>query len=240
VTDARKEFVARLRSERERRGVSLEEIVERTKIKKSLLVALERNDLSGWPNGIYRRSYIRNYASAVGLTPESVAAEFHELFPEDGVVTTAAATSRDSESAFRITLATDVFPSRVMAARRATVAVIEACVLLLIGAVLSAIPGLSFGTAIGIVVLVYYPMTNACFGQTFALRVLNRALLSPARHPPVTTRDTKASPALVPSRLPEGVNHESVPARFVVDEPLQPLCMADENPNGDSHQQVLQ
>ena len=48
-------FGNRLRSQRERQQLSLTVIAERTKIKASLLEALERDDVSKWPPGIFRR-----------------------------------------------------------------------------------------------------------------------------------------------------------------------------------------
>src|SRR6266545_2228391 len=71
-------FGARLRSERERQQISLTTIAERTKIKLSLLDALERDDLSHWPHGIFGRSYIRSYAQAIGLDPDATVREFGE------------------------------------------------------------------------------------------------------------------------------------------------------------------
>ena len=62
-------FGTRLRLQRERQQVGLDDIAERTKIKRSLLEGLERDDLAYWPGGIYRRSYVRAYAQAIGLTP---------------------------------------------------------------------------------------------------------------------------------------------------------------------------
>lgn len=64
--------------------MALATIAEQTKIKASLLDGLEREDLSHWPGGVFRRSYVRAYAAAVGLDPETVLREFHERFPETG------------------------------------------------------------------------------------------------------------------------------------------------------------
>jgi hypothetical protein len=71
-----------LRRERERAGVALEAIAARTKVARSLLDALERNDVSRWPSGIFRRSFVRGYAEAVGLDPDYVVALFVRAFPE--------------------------------------------------------------------------------------------------------------------------------------------------------------
>ena len=75
-------FGARLRRERERRNISLDAIASATKIKKTLFEALERDDASKWPSGIFRRSFIRAYAKAVGLDPEVVVRDFAASFPD--------------------------------------------------------------------------------------------------------------------------------------------------------------
>jgi len=75
-------FGARLRSERERQQIALGTIADRTKIKLSLLEALERDDVSQWPRGIFRRSHVRAYALAIGLDPDAVVREFLEIYPD--------------------------------------------------------------------------------------------------------------------------------------------------------------
>jgi len=75
-------FGARLRAQRERQQVALTTIAERTKIRLSLLEELERDDVSHWPSGIFRRSYIRHYAQAVGLEPDHIVHEFLALYPD--------------------------------------------------------------------------------------------------------------------------------------------------------------
>ena len=75
-------FVGRLRRYRERSGIPLSVIVARTNIKRELLEAFERNDLSAWPHGVYARAWIRAYASVVGLDPIDTVDEFCRLFPQ--------------------------------------------------------------------------------------------------------------------------------------------------------------
>jgi transcriptional regulator with XRE-family HTH domain len=74
-------FVTRLRRYRQRNQVSLEEIAQQTNVKQELLEALESNDLSEWPRGLYARAWIRAYATAVGLDPVDTVDEFCRLFP---------------------------------------------------------------------------------------------------------------------------------------------------------------
>src|SRR6187455_2508316 len=75
-------FGAQLRQHREQRQVALSTIATLTKIKMSLLEGLERDDLTHWPAGIYRRSYIRAYAEAIGLDADSIVREFLTLYPD--------------------------------------------------------------------------------------------------------------------------------------------------------------
>lgn len=75
-------FGARLRLQRERQQVPLTAIAEQTKIKVSLLDGLERDDISHWPGGIFRRSYVRAYAHAIGLEPQAVVDEFLAHYPD--------------------------------------------------------------------------------------------------------------------------------------------------------------
>lgn len=107
TSDKRRAFCARLKSERERRGRSLADIATSTKIKASLLDALERGDLSRWPKGIYRRSFFRDYVADIGLHPDSFVSEFLDVFAE--ATPTASSNGVPSEPvSFRIVFANDV------------------------------------------------------------------------------------------------------------------------------------
>src|ERR1051325_5979995 len=75
-------FGARLRAQRKARQLTLGAIAAETRIKQSLLNGLECDDLSAWPKGIFRRSFVRDYARAIGLDPEAVVREFLEHHPD--------------------------------------------------------------------------------------------------------------------------------------------------------------
>lgn len=79
------DFGAKLREARERRGLSLRVIADTTKISVSALEALEKNDISKLPGGIFSRAFVRGYANEVGLDPEQVVAEFITRFPVETV-----------------------------------------------------------------------------------------------------------------------------------------------------------
>jgi transcriptional regulator with XRE-family HTH domain len=67
-----------LRRERERRGIALKTISEETKVSVSLLEGLEADDLSRWPNGIFRRAFVRGYATSIGLDPDDIVRRFEQ------------------------------------------------------------------------------------------------------------------------------------------------------------------
>ena len=75
-------FVTRLRRYRQKNRITLDEIAADTRVKRELLEALENNDLSQWPRGVYARAWIRTYAETVGLDPTETVDEFCRLFPQ--------------------------------------------------------------------------------------------------------------------------------------------------------------
>ena len=79
------DFGSRLREARERRGITLRQIANATKISVGVLDALERNDISRLPGGIFGRAFVRSYAVEVGLDPETTIRDFMATFPNDSV-----------------------------------------------------------------------------------------------------------------------------------------------------------
>ena len=85
VESARPDFGTKMKRLREERGVTLRRIADTTRISVSALEALERNDISRLPGGIYSRAFVRSYAIEVGLDPEQTVREFLVRFPDDSV-----------------------------------------------------------------------------------------------------------------------------------------------------------
>jgi transcriptional regulator with XRE-family HTH domain len=81
VVSDRQSFGLRLRRERERRHLSLQQLADETKVGADLWGGLERGDLSRWPAGIFARSFIRAYALRVGLNADQIVNEFCRLYP---------------------------------------------------------------------------------------------------------------------------------------------------------------
>jgi len=90
-------FGGTLREARERRGVSLRQIANATKISVAALEALERNDISRLPGGIFSRAFVRSYAIEIGLDPEATIQEFVAQFPNDSVTAGHPATDRGED-----------------------------------------------------------------------------------------------------------------------------------------------
>ena len=65
-------FAQDLKKIRERQGVTLDDLYEKTKISLSILVDFEVNGLLGNPlfNSVYLRSLVRTYAESTGINPE--------------------------------------------------------------------------------------------------------------------------------------------------------------------------
>ena len=175
-------FGPSLRAHRERRGMPLQAIAESTKIKASLLAALERNDVSHWPGGIYRRAFLRAYADAIGLAPEPVLAEFLRLFPDDdaGGVRRPSGTP-EPNGALRLTLEPDTSRRLRAAAIRIASAAVDTSGVLLAGFVASTLGGVDPWTASGLIGLVYYPVASACLGQTVAAWCFHPSAMSHVR-----------------------------------------------------------
>jgi len=79
---SRQAFGPNLRRIRIQRGISIEQIATATKVSADLLSGLERNDFSRWPVGIYARAFVRQYAYAIGVDPDSTVDEFCRWFAE--------------------------------------------------------------------------------------------------------------------------------------------------------------
>jgi len=77
------DFGGKLRQARERRGISLRQVASSTKIAAAALAALEKNDISKLPGGIFSRAFVRSYAVEVGLDPDETVKEFLERFNQE-------------------------------------------------------------------------------------------------------------------------------------------------------------
>jgi transcriptional regulator with XRE-family HTH domain len=206
-------FGAQLRAQRERTGISLDAIARSTKISVSLFDGLERNDVSRWPSGIFRRAFIRSYANAIGLDPESTVKEFLQRFPDpadhvDGSVRepNAIRASVDSPpldgAALRLTLADEPVPllrTRVDAWwLRASAAVYDLAFVVTVAATVFAVAGL-FWAPFSVVIVCYY------FGGVLTLGNSPGVWLAARSRKSTAATDPRARRLQLPS-FPESAN----------------------------------
>jgi len=183
-------FGFRLRAARERRGLTLESVTAETKVPVVLWEALERNDLSNWPTGLFARAYVSDYARMVGLDAEDVVEEFCRYFPQGdrrrGALVRAHAQVVDIRSEYR----DDTLPPEGdrRASGQATVAqfsrfahgktgqrvlgaVADVIVVTVAGGVLSHVLNVGFLATLGVVSVAYYSVGVAIIGRSpgFAL-----------------------------------------------------------------------
>lgn len=71
-----------LRRQRLRRGLELEKVAAETKIGLHLLEAMEADQFDRLPGGVFTRSFLRQYAHALGLDEEEIIASLKEQFEE--------------------------------------------------------------------------------------------------------------------------------------------------------------
>ena len=201
---SRHAFGSRLRTQRERRGVTLESIVDSTKIKLSLLEALERGEASQWPRGLFRRAYIRDYAHAIGLPAEPLVAEFVKLFPEDGSPVTDDAALAALQEPMRLTFAVEPDTRVRHVVTQAASVVAELAVVGIAGGVVSLSAGWPLLTACGAVALAYYPVATVLTGRVLSPTHLRSILkVHPAgAHEAVSASEEPAPLYLVPRTSP--------------------------------------
>ncbi len=69
---------ATLRAEREKRGLSLEDAHEHTRITVQNISALEEDRFDAFPNKVYARAFLRDYANFLGLDSAQLLTEYEE------------------------------------------------------------------------------------------------------------------------------------------------------------------
>ena len=157
----------RLKTERESRALTLEQLSASTKIPASLLDGLERDDLSRWPKGLYRRAFFRAYVDAVGLDAEPLLNEFLRSFPEETPTETlfGDAPTLAPPPVNREPLGTSR-AERVgtWVGRSAVASVLEAASVVAVGALVASIASLDVLAGSGAVALIYYPVMRAATG----------------------------------------------------------------------------
>jgi hypothetical protein len=178
-------FGPHLRSERERRGISIETIVTVTKVGAELWYGLERNDISKWPSGIFARAFVRDYAKAVGLDADEVVDEFCRIFPQGdrragriikaqaeiighdpaAVEDAALVPPGGDRRAVALEQKNEARARRLRLAPKAVAAAIDIGCTLSLSALGPAVGGISFWPAVGFTALIYFTVSTILSGS---------------------------------------------------------------------------
>ncbi len=75
-------FGDKLRQAREKKGISLDDIAQITKIGTRQLAAIEAEDFDKLPGGIFNKGFVRSYARCVGLNEDETVAQYLEAIQE--------------------------------------------------------------------------------------------------------------------------------------------------------------
>lgn len=69
---------------RQKAGVSLDEIINSTKISRRFLLAIEEGDYDKLPGGVFNINYIRQYAHAIGQDAEMILEDYQRHLEKPG------------------------------------------------------------------------------------------------------------------------------------------------------------
>jgi hypothetical protein len=176
---AREAFCAELVAQRRRVGLTLEAVAEATKINPALFAELERGSLAHWPPGIYRRSFFRDYVSAVGLPVEETMTTFLELFPDAGTPPSAhAVVSTLGRQPLRLTMAPEHHrPAWTWRPALFAAASVDGLGVVALSAAVSWGLSLGFAPTLALVTLGYSLVTTACLGRSLASWWTERGVL---------------------------------------------------------------
>ena len=72
----------RLRRAREARGLTVDEVADRIRIRKEYVLAMEQGQFDALPSPFYARSYLRTYAHFLGLDASAILREYREQASE--------------------------------------------------------------------------------------------------------------------------------------------------------------
>lgn len=168
---SRQSFCLALKAARERRGVTLAQIAEATKVCVSHFAALERNDLRSWPKGLFRRAFFRGYVEMIGLPVAETMDEFVRLFP-DGEAAPVSARPPADASALRLSLDSSWHGPRAPIAWRIVTAMVDGVAVLVLAAALMWLAGTHPGTAMAIVAISYFTGAAVLLGDSAAATVI--------------------------------------------------------------------
>jgi transcriptional regulator with XRE-family HTH domain len=210
VNTAQLEFGRRLQGERERRGLTLQAIADRTKIPLSLLAALEGGDITHWPCGLFGRAHIRAYAAAVGMSAEPLMIEFVHLIDTVPVPAPAVFPPADDDGP-RLALAEDwAWRIRSIGTRVLASALDVGCIVT-IATVSARVLQTDLLLACALVSLIYGALATTVLGQSVTLWCLGGRVIQRTRR---STANVRTPVFLVPRRSLRTLRGQQSPVHF--------------------------
>ncbi len=189
----RDQFGPRLRRERERRRISLDEVAQATKVSVDLWEGLEQNDFSRWPSGIFARAFVRDYARVIGLDVDAIVNEFCRHFRvgdrrAERLVEAQAAllgqrydrrsaadplpAGRERRAANRAGMPV-ISPARARYAPRTVAAAIDTACICTIALVASRVTGIGFWPVAGATAITYQTAATVVVGASLGTRAVD-------------------------------------------------------------------
>jgi transcriptional regulator with XRE-family HTH domain len=176
----------RLKRQRERQRITLQQISQNSKVPASLFAGLEAGDCSRWPAGLYARAYVRAYADAIGLnaddTVEEFVAAFGSAIKAEGKNPPQA--NARTASTLRLSLVEESPVELEGLGRRAALAATE----LVIGSLIAAIAAVGLGQGVWVtaaLILGYFTLGRVISDEPLLYHVYRRLRTRPAA-PPLT------------------------------------------------------
>ena len=169
--DERQNFCRRLRITRERKGITLAKIADATKIRVSLFAGLERNDLRGWPQAIYRRAYFREYIRIVeDEMADDWCADFNRLYTDEPAAESATPSKGKATVAqpddLRLSFDTTWHGPKTPVVARLLIASLDAAVCIAAGFVIAWLAAIDASRTIAVMTLAYFSLAMVVVGET--------------------------------------------------------------------------
>lgn len=199
----RRGFGERLKRQRERQAVTLQQIAQSSKVPASLFAGLEAGDCSRWPAGLYARGYMRVYAEAIGLNADETVEEFVAAFGATIKVggTDAPASSPRTAIALRLSLVEESPIELEGLGRRAALAATD----LLIGSLIAAVASVGLGQGVWVtaaLILSYFTLGRLISDEPLLYHVYRRLRTRPAAPAVAEEASDEVAPAGDAARTP--------------------------------------
>jgi len=170
--DERHNFCRRLKIMRERKGITLAAIADATKIRGSLFASFEQNDLRGWPQGLYRRAYFREYAKHFDDRLDESCEEFNKLFTDEPHAATPssdaapAAAVRAPDADLRLVFDAKWHGPRTPVLTRLAAVAADIVLVAILSGVMMLASGFDATVTIAAVALAYFSLGTTLFGES--------------------------------------------------------------------------